>query len=48
MFTKLHMANMENHLTSAHSAQENFLRISSLVDSEVGLQPSIISLCYVH
>jgi hypothetical protein len=44
MFTKLHMANMEKHLSSTPSAQENFLRMSSLADSEVGLQGSIVRL----
>jgi hypothetical protein len=36
MFTKLHMVNMVKHLTSAPSAQENFRRMSSLADAEVG------------
>jgi hypothetical protein len=44
MFTTLHMANMEKHLSSTPSAQENFRRMSSLADSEVGLQRSIIRL----
>jgi hypothetical protein len=44
VFTKLHMANMMKHLSSTPSAQENFRRMSSLADSEVGLQRSIVRL----
>jgi hypothetical protein len=44
MFTMLHMANVEKHLSSAHSAQENFRRMSSLADSEVGLQHGMVRL----
>ena len=34
VFTKLHMANMMKHLSSAPSAAENFQRMVGLADSE--------------